>query len=147
MEFGYRLQCGWAWKTSCDVKEADTGNHLLDDSVYTKGFPDGSAVKNLPAMPETQETWVWSLGREDPLEEEVVTHCSILAWKIPWTEEPGRLQFKGLQRVKHNWANKQASCEAEWCGCLQSLVKHRCLDLWFGFFFFPPNNFAFWVYI
>ena len=45
-------------------------------------------VKHLPAM---QETWVSSLGREDPLEKEMVTHSSILAWKIPWTEEPGRL--------------------------------------------------------
>ena len=106
MESGYRLQCGWTWKISCDVKEADTGNHLLDDFIYTKGFPDGSAVKNLPAMHETQETWVWSLGREDPLEEQVVTHSSILDWKIPWTEEPGKLQFKVLQRVRHNCVTK-----------------------------------------
>ena len=54
-------------------------------------------VKNLPAM---QETWVWSLGREDPLEKEMATHPSILAWRIPWTEEPGRLpQSMGSQRV------------------------------------------------
>ena len=50
------------------------------------GFPGGSAVKNLPAM---QEMWVQSLEREDPLEEETATHSSILAWEIPWTEEPG----------------------------------------------------------
>ena len=57
-------------------------------------------VENLPAMPETP---VQSLGREDPLEEELATHSSILAWKIPWTEEPGRLlQFTGLQRVRHD---------------------------------------------
>ena len=48
-------------------------------------------VKNLPAMQETQEMWVESLGLEDPLEEEMTTHPSILAWKIPWTEEPGRV--------------------------------------------------------
>ena len=53
------------------------------------GFPDGSAVKNLPAM---QETWVRPLGRENSLEEEMATHSSILAWRIPWTEEPGGLQ-------------------------------------------------------
>ena len=53
------------------------------------GFSDGSVVKKLPAM---QETWVPSLGWEDPLEKEMATHCSILAWKIPWTEKPGRLQ-------------------------------------------------------
>ena len=60
------------------------------------GFPDGSAVKNLPAV---QETWVQSLGQEDSLEEGVATYSSILARKIPWTEEPGGVQFMGLQRV------------------------------------------------
>ena len=58
-------------------------------------------VKNLPAMQETQETQVQSLGQENPLEEEMATHSSILAWRISWTEEPGRLQSKGLQRVGH----------------------------------------------
>ena len=55
-------------------------------------------VKNLPAM---QETWVQSLGQEDPLEEDTATHSSILAWKIPWTEEPGGLQSMGSYRVVH----------------------------------------------
>ena len=50
------------------------------------------------------ETGIQSLGREDPLEKEMATHSSILAWKILWTEEPGRLQFMGSQRVGHNWA-------------------------------------------
>ena len=59
-------------------------------------------AKRLPTM---QETWVQSLGREDLLEKEMATHSSILAWKIPWTEEePGRLQSTGLQRVGHDWA-------------------------------------------
>ena len=52
-------------------------------------------------MQEMQETWVRSLGLEDPLEEEMATHSSILAWRIPWIEEPGSLQSMGLQRVKH----------------------------------------------
>ena len=56
-------------------------------------------VKRLPAMPET---WVQSLGRDDPLEKGMATHFSTLAWKIPWMEEPGRLQSMGLQRVGHN---------------------------------------------
>ena len=56
-------------------------------------------IKNLPAM---QETWARSLGQEDPLEKGMVTHSSILSWIIPWTEEPGRLQSMGLQRVGHN---------------------------------------------
>ena len=60
---------------------------------------------NLPAMQETQKmqkTQVRSLGQEDPLEEEMATHSSILSWRIPWTEEPGRLQSMGLQRVGHD---------------------------------------------
>ena len=56
-------------------------------------------VKNLPAMQETQ---VRSLGQEDPLEKGMATHSSILAWEIPWTEEPGGLPFMGLQRGGHN---------------------------------------------
>ena len=61
-------------------------------------------LKNLPA---TQETWVRLLGREDPLEKEMATHSSILAWEIPRTEEPGGLQSMGLQRVGHYLATKQ----------------------------------------
>ena len=59
-------------------------------------------VKNLPAMQETQEMWVRSAGQEDPLQKEMATHSSILAWKIPWTKEPGGLQSMGLQRVGHD---------------------------------------------
>ena len=58
-------------------------------------------IKCLPAM---QETWVRSLGWEDPLEKEMATHSSILAWRIPCTEEPGGLQSTELQRVGHDWA-------------------------------------------
>ena len=56
-------------------------------------------VKCLPAM---WETWVLSLGREDPLEKEMATHSSTLAWKIPWMEETGRVQYMGLQGVRHD---------------------------------------------
>ena len=59
-------------------------------------------VKNLPAMQEAQAMWVQSLGWEDPLEEEMATHSNILAWGIPWTEEPGRLWSMGSQRVGHD---------------------------------------------
>ena len=55
--------------------------------------------KRLPAV---QETWVQSLDQEDPLEKEMATHSSVLAWKIPWTEKPGRLQSMGSQRVGHD---------------------------------------------
>ena len=71
---------------------------LLADNLFM-GFPGGSVVKNPPAM---WETWVRSLGWEDPLEEGMTTHSSILAWRIPWTEEPGGIQSMGLQRVGHD---------------------------------------------
>ena len=68
-----------------------------------KGFLDSSRGKNpLPATQEAQETQVPSPGGEDPLEEEVATHSSILALEIPWTEEPGGIQSMGWQRVRHN---------------------------------------------
>ena len=67
---------------------------LLGDSLVAQ------RVKHLPAM---QEAWVWSLGWEDPLEKEIATHSSTLAWKIPRMEKPGRLQSMGSQRVGHNW--------------------------------------------
>ena len=67
------------------------------------GFSSGSAVKNLPAK---QETWVLPLGQEDPLENEMATHFSVLAWEIPWTEEPDRLQSMGSQRVGHDLVTK-----------------------------------------
>ena len=66
------------------------------------GLPRGSVVKNLPAVQEPQEMWVRSLGQEDPLEKEMATHSSILAWRIPWTEEPGGLQSIGSQGVGHD---------------------------------------------
>ena len=64
-------------------------------------------LKHLPAM---RETWVWSLGREDPLEKEMVTHSSILARRIPWMEDPGGLQSTGLQSVGHDWATSLSLC-------------------------------------
>ena len=69
------------------------------------GFPGGSEVKALPAM---QETWVRSLCREDSLEKEMATHSSILAWRIPWTDEPGGLQSMGSQRVGHDTYHQQS---------------------------------------
>ena len=79
------------WATVCGVTKSRT---RLSDFT----FPDGSAAKNLLGM---QETWVQSLGQEDPLEKEMATHSSILAWRIPWTEEPGGLQSAVSQRVRH----------------------------------------------
>ena len=60
------------------------------------GFPGGSVVKNLPA--NGQETWIQSVGREDPQEKEMATHSSIFAWRISWTEEPWKATFQGVTK-------------------------------------------------
>ena len=64
------------------------------------GFPGGSAVKNPPAMQELKETRVQSLGQEDPLEKDMATHFSILAWRIPWMEEPSGIKSTDSQRLR-----------------------------------------------
>ena len=66
--------------------------------MYVQDYPGGSAIKNLPAVQEQQETQVQFLGGKDPLEEVMATHCTILAWRIPWTKEPDGLQSMGSQR-------------------------------------------------
>ena len=81
------------WKCVLRKKDEGCGASLL-----------AQMVKNPLAM---QETWVWSLGREDALKKEVATHSSILAWRISWTEETGGLQSTGSQRVRHHWVTKQ----------------------------------------
>ena len=68
----------------------------LDAMIFQSASLVAQRLMHVPAM---QETWVRSLGQEDPLEKEMATHSSTLAWKIPWTEEPGRLQSMGSQRV------------------------------------------------
>ena len=73
-------------------------------------------VRNPPAL---RETWVRSLGREDPLEEEMATQPSILVWRTPWTEEPGRLQSTGPQWVGHDWVTKHSTA-------YQTIISH-CL--------------------
>ena len=67
--------------------------------------------------------WVWSLGQEDPLEEDMATHSNILAWRIPWAQEPGGLQSIGLQRVTHNWSNLALT----WCRNRKGLPTEGCL--------------------
>ena len=66
------------------------------------GFPGGPAIKNPPAMQEPKETRVPSLGQEDPLEKDMATHFSLLAWRIPWTEEPSGIQSAESQRLRHD---------------------------------------------
>ena len=81
-------------------KESDTTERLhFHFKSIQQVFPVAQMVKNLPAMQETQFR---SLGWEDPLEKEMAPHSSILAWEIPWTEEPVGLQSTGLQRIGHD---------------------------------------------
>ena len=74
--------------------------------IFLYGLPRCLSGKKIPlSRQEMQEMWVQSLGREDTLERKMATHCSILAWRISWIEEPGRLLSLGLQRVRHDWSN------------------------------------------
>ena len=88
---GPGLSCG-----TRDLQLQHVGILALACGIWA--FLVAQTVKNLPAI---QETWAQSLGWEDPLEKEKATHSSILAWRIPWTEEPGGLQSMGSQRVRH----------------------------------------------
>ena len=78
--------------------------HLFSKYLLGPFHKSSLVAQTVKCLLTTRETWVRSLGWEDLLEKEMATHSSILAWKIPWTEEPGRLQSMGLQRVGHDWA-------------------------------------------
>ena len=80
------------------TKNLESKMEKMQESI-NKASLVAQRLKRLPAM---QETWVRSLGWEDPLEKEMATHSSILTWRIPWMEEPGGLQSTGLQRVRHD---------------------------------------------
>ena len=76
---------------------------LIWSTIWLPGFPDGSHGKEPACQCRRKRGVVQSLGREDPLEKEMAAHSNILAWRMPWTEEPGGLQSMGLPRVGHNW--------------------------------------------
>ena len=93
----YELTCIWT-----NGKRRNFSWIVLCSFICMNGAPPvAQMVKNRPA---TWETWVRSLDQEDPLEKGMATHSSVLAWRIPWTEEPGGLQSMGSQRVGHDWA-------------------------------------------
>ena len=88
-----------AFHGECVLYNKTSGLYILCSK--NKALLVAQMVKRLPTM---WETWVQSLGREDPLEKKMATHSSTLAWRIPWKEEPGGLKSMGLQRVGHDWA-------------------------------------------
>ena len=88
--------------TPCGCPDLDLHSYLKPVVSKEVSSQVVLVVKNPPAIAETQETWVGSLDQEDPLEKEMVTHSSIIAWRIPWMEKPSRLQSMGLQRVRHD---------------------------------------------
>ena len=97
---GYPLQYSGLENSMDESMGSQRVRHQLGDFHFCTVLLVAQTVKCLHAM---WETWVWSLGGEDPLEQEMAAHSSTLAWKIPWTEEPGRLQAMGSQRVRHDW--------------------------------------------
>ena len=101
-------------------------------------------VKNPTAMQETQ---VWSLGQEYLLEKGTKTHFSILAWRIPWTEEPGRLQFTGSQRVRHDWATEPHMYRRRKSFCLHLRIQQSRTCDWCikRQFYRRPSLKVFWL--
>ena len=89
------MGCRLWGRTESDMTEVT----LQQQQQYIRASLVAQMVKNLPAMQEIQDQ---SQGQEDPLEKGMATHSSVLAWRFPWTEEPGRLQSMGLRRVRHD---------------------------------------------
>ena len=124
---GYLFGCFSSFVSS----DSRGGNFVF--SLTPMSFCSGSEVKNLPAMQETQETGLWSLGWENPLEEKMATHSSMLARKISRTGYPSELQSMRSQRVGHNWVCIQQHN----CWFYSPLSKSRPnVTVWF----FPKNN-------
>ena len=98
------------WASLCSLRMVTSP--WIDKSYRTRrGFPGGSVAKNLPA---TQEIRVWSLCGEDHPEKEMANSLSILTWKVPWTEEPGRLQSVGSLKIGHDWVTELEEDRTRW---------------------------------
>ena len=126
IRFGNPVRTRWdttfkLFGESARDKSANNTNKALNTKHYnmSRASPVAQRLKRLPAI---QETRVRSLSREDPLEKEMATHSSILAWRIPWTEEPSRLQSMGSQRVRHDWATS-----LHFTSLLHNMSKGRAL--------------------
>ena len=112
-------------------------------------LPASLVAQTVKRLSATRETWVPSLGQKDILEKEMATHSRILAWKIPWMEEPGRVQTMGLQRVRHNWATSRSfpficanAFGPNWCTKEDSSKVLRSAYVTFVLPLIPPRNSA-----
>ena len=120
------------WEISC-FKGPSLKTEILSSLIKDLIFPVAQTVKNLLVM---QETWVWSLGWEDPLEKGTATYSSILAWRIPWTERPGGLRSVESQRVGPDWGTTATATtikdllDVQFQMCSVKLSFLTFLDLW-----------------
>ena len=94
--------------THCDIQP----HYLLKPFLNSSPVWASLVAQRLKGLPAMQKTWVRYLGWEDPLEKEMETHSRILAWRIPWTEEPGGLQSTGSQRIGHDWMTSLSLCSS-----------------------------------
>ena len=141
-------------KSEIQASDPESQSFLLLFLVYFVYILASLVAQRLKRLPAVWETWVLSLGWEDPLEKEMATHPSILAWRIPWMEEPGGLQSTGLQRVRHNWATSLSvyvlsmwsvmsySLWPQWTIDHQDPLSMICprQEYWSGLAFSPPKN-------
>ena len=105
-----------------------------------------SVAQRLKCLPAMRETWVQSLGREDPLEKEMATHSSIPAWRILWTEEPSGLQSMGSQRVWYDWATSLTQCPLSW-SMLRQMAKFHPFNGWVVFHcVYMPITLMWWFF-
>ena len=111
--------CLWG-RTESDTTEATSVSAAAATAPIWASLV-AQKVKNLPAM---QETGVWSLGWDDPLEKEMTIHTSTLAWRIPWIQEPAGLQSTGLQRVRHDWATNTHTTSPIQASLMVQMVKN-----------------------
>ena len=124
--------------------EASTWRVLVVFVFVYLYFPNPSSLvaQRLKRLPAMRETWVQSLDWEDPLEKEMATHSSILAWIIPWTAEPGRLQSTGSQRVGHDWATSLSlsTLPPTPYNAIKTLWRKSCLLCQYEGLIFPNLN-------
>ena len=126
---------------SCFLDSYDPGNlalvpgHLKKSFLFNLCILASQVAQRLKHLPAMRENWDRSLGREDPLEKEMAIHSSILAWRIPWTEEPGGLQSMGSQRVGHDWATSLSLSRDN--GLYQTRASRRLSSLSSQLLLFP----------